>query len=126
MKILIDMNLSPAWVNAFEGEGFQSIHWSSVGSAKSTDREIMQWARDSGFIVFTHDLDFSTILATTDATGPSVVQLRGDDVLPDALSARLIGVLRRFESELQQGAILVIDEARSRVRLLPLRRALEE
>ncbi len=81
----------------------------------------MQWARDHNYLVFTHDLDFSAILGVTNADGPSVIQVRGDDVLPSALSARLVDVLRRFATELEHGAILVIDEARSRVRLLPLR-----
>lgn len=125
VKILIDMNLTPQWVTVFASEGWESIHWSDVGSPTARDVEIMEWARRNECIVFTHDLDFSTILGVTNARGPSVIQLRGNDVLPDALAARLIGLIRRFEPELMQGAIVVLDEARSRIRLLPLRPPLD-
>ena len=31
MKILIDMNLSPRWVEVFDDEGWESAHWSTIG-----------------------------------------------------------------------------------------------
>jgi predicted nuclease of predicted toxin-antitoxin system len=82
MKILIDMNLSPTWVAFFALNGWEAIHWSAVGDPQATDRVIMQWARSNDAIVFTHDLDFGTILAVTQASGPSVLQVRANDVLP--------------------------------------------
>lgn len=45
-------------------------------------RTVMGWARENGHVVFTHDLDFGTLLALTRASGPSVVQVRAHDVLP--------------------------------------------
>jgi len=50
---------------------------------RATDRSIMDWAESNGYMVFTHDLDFGTLLALTHKTGPSVLQVRGEDVLPD-------------------------------------------
>lgn len=38
MKILLDMNLSPAWVEFLEGEGFEAVHWSLVGEPNAPDR----------------------------------------------------------------------------------------
>ncbi len=58
MKLLIDMNLSPDWVPIFEREGWNALHWSSVGNPRASDSEIMEWARANAFVVFTHDLDF--------------------------------------------------------------------
>lgn len=122
MKVLIDMNLSPDWVAALAEREIDSIHWSSVGKADVKDSEIMQYARRGGFVVFTHDLDFGTILALTQATSPSVIQVRSQDILPGRLAQRLIAVLREYDNILEQGALIVIDETRDRVRLLPLRR----
>jgi predicted nuclease of predicted toxin-antitoxin system len=31
MKLLIDMNLSPLWVQFLADSGFDSIHWSDIG-----------------------------------------------------------------------------------------------
>jgi Protein of unknown function (DUF433) len=69
----------------------------------------------------THDLDFSAILASTEAAGPSVLQVRTLDVLPDAIGPVVVRVLRDHSEALAQGAIVSIDELASRVRVLPIR-----
>jgi predicted nuclease of predicted toxin-antitoxin system len=122
MKILLDMNLPPAWVRFLQQEGIQSLHWSTIGEPKATDATIMEWARRSGHIVFTHDLDFSALLAATEATGPSVLQVRAQDVLPDAIGDDVVRVLRTHAPALEQGAIVTMDKVRSRVRVLPIRK----
>jgi hypothetical protein len=53
MKILIDMNLPPRWVQWFANAGWEALHWSKVGLPTASDREIMVWARENGYIVFT-------------------------------------------------------------------------
>ena len=63
MKLLIDMNLPPGWVRFLREEGFEALHWSTAGDPKATDAAIMEWARRAGHVVFTHDLDFSALLA---------------------------------------------------------------
>jgi len=120
IQILIDMNLSPDWVGQLTANGWPSVHWSTVGDPSATDHEIMQWARTNGYVVFTHDLDFGTMLALTHATGPSVIQVRGQNVLPDHMSPILIAALKQHESELAAGALVVVDAAKSRVRVLPI------
>ena len=120
MRLLIDMNLSPDWVEAFEREGWPAVHWSTVGDHRAPDRDIMDWARVNGYVVFTHDLDFGTLLATTAAQGPSIIQVRTQDVMPGSLGFRLMGLLRQYESALDSGALITVDEIRSRVRILPI------
>lgn len=83
---------------------------------------IFDWAKAHGYIVFTNDLDFGAILAATNATGPSVIQLRVQDLMPDRLAPRLIAVLRQFETELTNGALITVDERRSKARILPINR----
>jgi len=82
----------------------------------------MQWARTNDYVVFTHDLDFGAILALTQVESPSVVLVRTQDVLPSHLANTVITVLRENESWLKQGALIVVDEGRARVRILPLQR----
>lgn len=119
MKLLIDMNLSPEWVRLFEQQDWQSLHWSTVGDPHSPDYVIMRWARENGYIVFTHDLDFGTLLALTHAQGPSVIQVRTQDVMPQTLGSIIIQILKKYESVLESGALVVIDENKSRLRILP-------
>ena len=69
MKILVDMNLSPLWVEPLSRGGFAAVHWSKVGDPRAPDRTLMQWAREHGYVVFTHDLDFGTLLTLTREVG---------------------------------------------------------
>jgi predicted nuclease of predicted toxin-antitoxin system len=122
MKILIDMNLSSRWVKRFAEDQIESSHWSSVGDPSAPDTEIMRFAREQGFVVFTHDLDFGTILATTNAAGPSVVQVRTQDVLSEETMSLVIRVLKSNAAVLRDGALITVDVSRARIRILPLRR----
>jgi predicted nuclease of predicted toxin-antitoxin system len=123
MRVLFDMNLPPAWVRFLQDKGFETLHWSTVGDSRASDVTIMGWARHAGYVVFTHDLGFSALLAATEATGPSVIQVRTQDVLPDAIGDDVIRVLRSHSADLEQGAIVTLDKLRSRVRVLPIRRS---
>ncbi len=122
MKILIDMNLSPVWVRVLEEAGHSAIHWSTIGAQNAPDREVLLWARENSHLLFTHDLDFGAILAATEAVGPSVIQIRTQDITPDHAKNLLLTILDQFAENLLQGALISADEAKSRVRLLPLRK----
>jgi predicted nuclease of predicted toxin-antitoxin system len=121
MRLVVDMNLSPDWVAVLTAAGHNALHWSTVGNVRALDVEIMAWARQERRVVFTHDLDFGTILALTQEAGPSVLQVRTQDVTPAAIGEMVVGALSRFQRELEEGAIVVLDEARQRVRILPLK-----
>lgn len=121
LRLLIDMNLSIEWVAVLAQHGHDAVHWSTVGDPKATDAEIMAHARTEKRIVFTHDLDFGTLLALTHADGPSVLQVRASNVLPAVLGPTVVAALTQYESALIAGALVVVDETTSRVRVLPLR-----
>jgi predicted nuclease of predicted toxin-antitoxin system len=121
MKILIDMNLSPAWRGVFAGAGWESEHWIEVGDPSAPDSVIMEWARTHRSIVFTHDLDFGALLAATGASEPSVVQLRCEDTRPSTMGELLVSALRAHESDLANGALMTVDPRRKRITLLPLK-----
>ncbi len=84
------------------------------------DRVIMDWARANDYVVFTHDLDFGAILAVTRAEGPSVLQVRAQNVLPEHLGEVVIAALRQFAQQLEAGALITVDEGTSRARILPI------
>ena len=121
MKILIDMNLSPRWVEAFRQRGWAAEHWSVVGDSRAPDAEVLAFARRQGFVLFTHDLDFGAILAAGGGDGPSVIQVRTEDVTPYASADLLCEVLTKHRAMLEAGALIVVQQDRLRIRLLPLR-----
>jgi len=120
MRFLIDMNVSPQWVEVFLRHGWEAVHWSSIGDPRAPDRALMDWALLNGYIVFTNDLDFGAILAVTHAEGPSVIQVRTQDVTPSHLEEVLLRALRQHATLLEQGALVIVDEVKTRARILPL------
>lgn len=116
------MNLSPEWIPVFSRHGHEALHWSEVGDARAQDVEIMAWASQNQFVVFTNDLDFGSILASSQARTPSVLQVRAQDVSPVHLEGIVMAALSQYAEILTQGAIVVVDEARLRSRILPIRR----
>ena len=121
MKLLVDMNLTPRWVEALVEAGFDAAHWSALGRAYAPDSEIMDFAVANGFIVLTNDLDFGAILAMTNAAKPSVVQIRGGDLGPEAIGGQVLEALRRMKPELAEGALVTVDPLKTRARVLPFR-----
>ena len=121
-RLLVDMNLSSEWIPLLQAAGHTAVHWSEVGDPRAPDTALMQWAIANDYAVFTHDLDFGTMLALSGANGPSVLQVRCLNVLPEAIGPLVLSVLRAYASEIEQGALVVADERRARVRILPLNR----
>ncbi|MFH1148386.1 MAG: DUF5615 family PIN-like protein [Pseudomonadota bacterium] len=119
MKLLLDMNLPPRWVQFLSGQGLECVHWSDVGEHTATDSLIMAYAKEHGYTVFTHDLDFGALLAATRASGPSVIQIRTQNIVPEAIGVLVVNAIRQFAEELQRGAFITVDPYRSRVRILP-------
>jgi predicted nuclease of predicted toxin-antitoxin system len=120
MKLLIDMNLSPEWIPVLEKSGFEAVHWSSIGEFNAPDDTILSWARSNDYVVFTHDLDFGAILAATKTDSPSVLQVRTQDINPHHIGDLVISVLKQFQEHLLRGALISVDEEKSRVRILPI------
>lgn len=120
MKILIDMNLSPLWVDCLAEADIEAMHWSKIGPATAPDPEIMAYAKAHDFIVLTHDLDFSEILAATQRKKPSVIQIRGQQVHPKVIGQKVVDAIKQSKNDLEAGALLGIDPKRVRIRILPL------
>jgi predicted nuclease of predicted toxin-antitoxin system len=116
VKILVDMNLSP---HGFRRSKIVASP-RSVGDGRAPDSELMEWASANECVLFTNDLDFGAILAVTAARAPSVIQVRAHDVSPDHLIEVVVRGLRQHEKILKEGALISIDEARLRSRILPL------
>lgn len=86
------------------------------------DADIMRFAALHGYVLMTHDLDFGAMIAAGGLAGPSVLQIRTQDVLPDAIGGLVTQALTAFAEELSQGAIVTITGELGRARLLPFRR----
>jgi predicted nuclease of predicted toxin-antitoxin system len=120
MNLLLDMNLSPVWVEILLKVGYDATHWSSIGQPNDKDIVIFRWARKEGYAIVTLDLDFGTLLAQTGSKSPSVIQIRREDVSPERLEDALLNVLSAYFKEIEEGALIVVDELKIRLRMLPI------
>ncbi len=82
--------------------------------------EIFQKAANEQRIVLTFDLDFGEILAGSRGEIVSVILFRLRNTRTDFVMQRLADVLSSSSAELSQGAIVIAEDGRHRVRILPL------
>jgi len=120
MRILVDMNLSPTWVPFLAAHGIEAVHWSAIGEPSATDSQILHYAAENDLIVFTHDLDFGMLLAACKLSGPSVIHVRTQDVLPSAVGAVILRAIDASRDHLESGAIVSVDLIQNRLRILPI------
>jgi predicted nuclease of predicted toxin-antitoxin system len=120
MRFLVDMNLSPRWARFLSDTGFEAVHWSDVGPIHAPDRDLLRWAAEREYVVVTADLDFGAILAASADNRPSVVQIRADILTPDAIGPMVRNAIDQAHQALLNGALVSVDIARARLRLLPL------
>jgi predicted nuclease of predicted toxin-antitoxin system len=82
--------------------------------------DIFQLAQQEKRIVITFDLDFGEILAMSGGNLVSVILFRLHNTRSDHVIKRLEFVLQQSSPELAQGAIVVVEESRHRIRKLPI------
>lgn len=121
LRILVDMNLSPAWVEFFKVNNIEAIHWSNIGNIAEEDQAILSYAKEYNYVLFTNDLDFGSILAAGKLNTPSVIQIRTQDVLPAGIGNLIIASLKQYDNLLETGALISIDETKQRARILPIK-----
>ena len=119
MKIIVDVNLAVRWAKMLSDQGINAVHWTTIGAANAQDSEIMSYARQNGYSVFTNDLDFSAILVSTRASGPSVIQIRAEDTRPEGHIDRVANVLFKYSSVIEKGTVITIDQNKTRLHILP-------
>lgn len=121
MKFLLDSNLSHRVAQLLCDAGLDAVHVRDKGLQHATDLVIMEFARQHAFVLVSEDTDFGELLARQRSATPSFVLLRTYEPLtPDEQAAVLLANLPRFRADLDQGAIVVIERSRLRVRRLPV------
>jgi predicted nuclease of predicted toxin-antitoxin system len=114
------MGVSMSTIASLREAGHESIHLRDEGLLKMEDADILDKARSESRIVLTFDLDFGDLLAASGERLPSVVIFRLRNQTPAAIRPRLFEILSECETYLKGGAIIIVEEARYRVRRLPI------
>jgi predicted nuclease of predicted toxin-antitoxin system len=122
MRFLADMGISQGVVDWLCAEGHDAKHLGTEGLQRMPDDQIFAKAGNENRIVLTFDLDFGEIVALLGRQQTSVILFRLHNTRTANVIKRLQRVLEESEKPLAEGAIVVVEDSRHRVRLLPIGR----
>ena len=121
MRFLVDNALSPRLALGLRDAGHDAVHVRDRGLQRADDATLLELAASEERVLVSEDTDFGTLLALGAVTRPSVVFFRHMlDRSAAALQSGLLNNLGSIESELDKGAIVVIEPERIRIRRLPI------
>ncbi|MGD1276677.1 MAG: DUF5615 family PIN-like protein [Tepidisphaeraceae bacterium] len=120
MRFLADMGVSQRIVQWLRQNGHDAVHLRELGLRNLSDQEVFEKAAREQRIILTFDLDFGEILALSGERVVSVVLFRMNNTTAPLLIQRLQAVFSDAAESLKEGAVVVVEDARHRVRRLPL------
>ncbi len=120
MKFLADMGISISTAQVLREHGHQVVHLREEGLGRLPDAMILDKARNEECILLTFDLDFGDLLATSLQSLPSVIIFRLRNQTPSSVIPRLLETLLNCRARLSAGAIVIVEDFRYRLRLLPI------
>lgn len=120
MRFLADMGISLRVVEWLRSAGHDVIHLRDQGLQRLPNGDIFHKAVREQRIVLTFDLDFGEIVAACDVQVVSVILFRLRNTTSEFVIRRLAIVLDQASTELTQGAVVVAEDGRHRIRKLPI------
>lgn len=121
MNWIIDHALSPDVAVGPRRAGHDAVHVRDYGLAAADDVQIFERAALEDRVLVSADTDFGTLLAQRCATKPSVILFRGSTPRRAAdQTALLLTHLPVIKGDLENGAIVVMEPSRLRIRTLPI------
>jgi len=120
MRFLADMGVSMRVVDWLRSKGHDVLHLRDEGLQRLANGKIFQKAKQEDRVVVTFDLDFGEIVAASESRIVSVVLFRLRNSRSPHVISRLEIALNESSQELAEGAILVVEESRHRIRRLPI------
>lgn len=120
MRLVADLHIAPRTVEYLTSLGHDIVRVSQVLSPTSPDHEIIAYAAKDRRAILTQDLDFSAEIAVSRQAYPSVILLRLSSSRIESVNLILSTVLPTLEEDVQNGALITVEDHRVRRRRLPL------
>ena len=120
IKILLDQGLPRSSVKILKNEGWDIVHTGDLGLSHATDQQLLEYARKEDRIIITLDSDFHTILATENASSPSVIRVRQERLKSPEFAKLITNIFPKIHDDLINGAMVTVTEDSIRIRRIPL------
>lgn len=120
MRFLADMGIALKIVEWLRANGHEALHLREERLHRLLDEQIFAKAATEGRIVLTFDLDFGEIIALSGMRSVNVILFRLRNTRTPHVIDRLRTVLEQSGQALEQGAIIIVEESRHRIRRLPI------
>lgn len=119
MRFLGDMGISQRVIEWLRQQGHDVSHLREQGLHRLPDGEIFSKAASEERTIITFDLDFGEIAAQCEKCTVSVVIFRLRNTRTSNVISRLKAVLKSAPLALENGAIVIVEETRFRIRNYP-------
>jgi predicted nuclease of predicted toxin-antitoxin system len=121
VRFLVDNALSPIVTGRLRQTRHHAADVRDYGLAAAGNGEIFQRAKSDGRILVCGDADFATLPALRAESRPSLILFRqARNRRPEQQASVLLSNLPAIEEPLQSGCVVVLKDARLRIRRLPV------
>lgn len=117
MKLLADPYFPEGVVRDLNEAGYDAVHALEIGAADLPVREFLRLAAFESRIVVTRNRSLARLVESDAAVSwPSVIFFRQDAVEAQAMTSTLFNLLKLFDEDLKDGALVIVRDGQTLLR----------
>jgi predicted nuclease of predicted toxin-antitoxin system len=122
VKLLLDQGVPRRAAELLREAGVETRHAGEIGLSAAADADILAWCRANGAVAVTLDADLHALIALAGAPAPSTIRIRIQGLKGPETAELIRNVIEARQTDLTAGALVTVEQERTRVRRLPIGR----